>query len=311
MASRKRFNARARLSFGVVAWLAVPGALLAGPPIELAPRYQPAPDAEAQSRAAAAFDEGTRAFDDGRFDDAVAAFERAQRLAPHPATAFNLGLALEQAGRDLDAWHRFAQLERDADDPKRREEAAQRRLGIEARISVLRVRAPTRATVCLDGETWAPTAPHVWERPLPPGKHRVSTDAALHELVLVPGETRVLDVAQPSDRAAGGRRRAIVGLSAGAGGMALVSGALATTVAVRSRSASTQADANQGLAWGAASTALVSASLTTAALVLHARRERNRGGKPRPSAMPDAEHPADTSCDATRVEATADETPPP
>jgi tetratricopeptide (TPR) repeat protein len=49
------------------------------------------------------FEAGRSAYQRGRYDEAVEAFQAAARLTPRPALEYDLGLAFEQLGRDAEA----------------------------------------------------------------------------------------------------------------------------------------------------------------------------------------------------------------
>ena len=77
------------------------GVLAALALLSAAPRSATAQTTDARRRhdeARASFEQAVRAFRAGSFAEAAAAFRRAQELAPHPATLFNLARAEERAG---------------------------------------------------------------------------------------------------------------------------------------------------------------------------------------------------------------------
>lgn len=240
-----------------------------------------------QQAAADEFDAGTRAFAEGRYAEAVDHYERAQSLSPHPATAFNLGVALERAEHPLRAWEVFAALEHEAADPKRREEAAQRRLSIEAKISILRVIADERAQVCLDGELWTVPEGDERVRPLKPGPHELRIEARRAALELVAGETRVVHL-PPSPAERHRRHRRIIAGTAGAGAfMALSAAGLGTASAVVD-----DAGSRRATTWAAVGSAGVAAILGTTAIALEMRGAPRRSKNPAPAPCGESPAPA-------------------
>jgi tetratricopeptide (TPR) repeat protein len=73
---------------------------------------------QAVEQARIQFREGKEAFDDGRYDQAVAHYLEAYRLTPRPALLFNIALAYEKAGesaRALEHYKLYIQLEPEGD----------------------------------------------------------------------------------------------------------------------------------------------------------------------------------------------------
>jgi hypothetical protein len=243
---------------GVVTWVPSPRAL--GPAVLRAAVNEP--EAGTRQRAAEAFAAGERAYEAERWEAAAEHFEQAQRLAPHPFTAFNLGLAQVRAGRTLEAWHTFERLANEADDPKDRAEARAQQVELREQVAMLRVDAREGALVCVD------------EAPVPrsetvvvlPGAHRVEVDGAEHRVELEGGETRHVDV-----RGEPGRARAVrplLGVAIGAGVLALGTGL--GTLGTQERGAEI------GLAVTAGTAAALAVGTTIAALVVHSRPRARR-----------------------------------
>ena len=69
-----------------------------------------AAELEARETASAAFLEGVQAFEREDYETAIVAFEHADALVPHPHTRFNLGLALDLAGRTEEARERYQRV---------------------------------------------------------------------------------------------------------------------------------------------------------------------------------------------------------
>lgn len=111
-----------------------------------------AAEPRAAENAYAHFEEGERAFADGRFEDAAVAFGAAFTLHPEPAYLFNRAVALGKAGRygeavdALDAFiARFPDSERRAEVERKRAEFSSAREARHAIISVTSIPARGRA----------------------------------------------------------------------------------------------------------------------------------------------------------------------
>lgn len=89
-------------------------------------------DTGADTDARAMFDEGRRAYDEGRFEDATRAFRRAYLLSPRYQLLYNIGQSELRAGRDGRALEAFEAFLRQArpDEPHRSE--------VEERARILR-----------------------------------------------------------------------------------------------------------------------------------------------------------------------------
>jgi tetratricopeptide (TPR) repeat protein len=79
--------------------LVVPQPALAQP----SPAPAPAPDSDAKVRARAYVDAGLQAHERGDYDAALALYQQAYDLLPHPALFFNMGQAHRLAGRPAEA----------------------------------------------------------------------------------------------------------------------------------------------------------------------------------------------------------------
>jgi len=104
-----------------------------------------------ETEAAKAFSDGEAAFLAKDFKRAAEAFERAQELAPHPHTLFNLGLAQAHAGLSMKAWKTFTDLAQHAPTPEERAEAEKQLVELRQQLVFLTVDAPPGERVCLDG----------------------------------------------------------------------------------------------------------------------------------------------------------------
>ena len=122
------------------------------------------PDVAAQPRSADTararrlFEEAMTSMDDGAYDVAIERFEASLALAPRPATAFNLALALRGAGRIREATATLAALR-------------------------VRVAGPPTLELRIDGER-VEAQPGAWvEERLDPGEHVVTASAPDHATI--------------------------------------------------------------------------------------------------------------------------------
>ena len=188
---------RAAVSILLAALLLPAGARADAPP-RAAPRAA-APAPADLARARELFDEAAEALRVGRFSDAVKALRASLDLAPRPATAFNLAVALRGTGDAVAALALFDKLasgELGALDPARREQLGELRAEVAAEIATLTVVASgaDRIEIRLDGEVIAiiePGASAVAK--VSPGAHRIVASARDHETI-----DRAVDVAPGS-----------------------------------------------------------------------------------------------------------------
>jgi tetratricopeptide (TPR) repeat protein len=154
----------------------------------------PPPDPAAAARAA--YRKGADLYKAGKYREAIAAFEAADRLKPSPALQFNIGQAWEKLGDPAAALAAFARyLRLDPSAPNR--EAVQKTVRtLEARLAatgrqMLHVTTdPPGADLSVDG---APTGKAPLDAAYPPGPHAVSAAA--------PGRQAARrDVVLPADR---------------------------------------------------------------------------------------------------------------
>jgi hypothetical protein len=122
-------------------------------------RAEPPPAASEgnEVRAEARFREGSRAFDEGRVDEACAAFDESLRLSLTLGTLLNLALCHERQGKTASAWLEFmhaAAWANDAAHRDRREFAHQHALRLEHSLSRVQVELPPGPPIRLeiDGE---------------------------------------------------------------------------------------------------------------------------------------------------------------
>lgn len=216
--------------------------------------------------AAAAFSRGEAAYAEGRYSAAVDAFGEAQRLVPHPDTAYNLGLALAKTGELLAAWDVFDGIVREADDPQMRADAESQRDRVERKLATVTLVAPDDRATCIDGSPAGKAHP----TRLLAGSHQFRIGTTSRTIDLEGGHSYVLEFdvspkAPPRDRRVGVLLG--IGIAAGAGSVGLGAGGLA----VNDRgTASTLGIAAVGLG-------TVALASTITALVLR----RRKPGKPR------------------------------
>lgn len=117
------------------------------------PAAQPAPDAVTEV-ARQRYQDGVRAFDAGRFEEARAAFFQAYALKQHPAVLLNLGLAELRSGKVVDAGNHLHQFMRDHKDmtPEQRATATQALDECKRRVALLTISVDQAgADVSVDG----------------------------------------------------------------------------------------------------------------------------------------------------------------
>src|SRR5262245_32024284 len=104
MSSSPAWRLTAVAAIGLVA-AAAPVAAQPGPPSPAASATSDAPtgDKDKKQQARAYVDAGLRAHDQGDYDAAIALYQRAYDLVPHPALFFNMGQSHRLAGRRREA----------------------------------------------------------------------------------------------------------------------------------------------------------------------------------------------------------------
>ncbi|MEM7159217.1 MAG: tetratricopeptide repeat protein [Myxococcota bacterium] len=224
-----------------------------------------------------AFRRGVQAFKEERYEDAVRHFTRAQRLAPHADSLYNLGLAQQLAGNHVGAWQTFETLLEETTDPDERDDVLAAQANSRPHVVVLRVLARPGSTICLDEYDMLGDSGARMELTTP-GEHRLDVDGETRTLQLVGGETRRIDMVLPPPTSPPIKppRRALRVLSgfsiagaAGAGGLGL-GAALVEEPSVR-----------LGLGLGSAGLGTMALTSTIAALVVR-RRARVRSQKTEP-----------------------------
>ena len=162
-----------------------------------APAPTPALDSEA-NRPKLLFDAGVQAFEEGRFTEALASFEQAYQLKPHPLVQVNIANCYDKLNQPADAIEHFeAFLASPEGSPAQRDEV---RAAV-ARLSKLAGRlnlqlSPPSATGTLDDQSVL-HPPNQW---VTAGRHRLSFAAAGFEpavrvVDVRPGETVDVSVA--------------------------------------------------------------------------------------------------------------------
>src|SRR5687768_9802487 len=107
-----------------------------------APGYTPSPEDDARAREL--YDNGALLYDEGRYDDAVAAWAESYRLSGRPLLLFNMANAMERLGRYEDAMTLLSRYRAFA--PAEDRETLDRRIrNIEARLDELAAAQPISA----------------------------------------------------------------------------------------------------------------------------------------------------------------------
>lgn len=228
------------------------------------------------------FAEGEAAYEGGDFALAAERFERAQAIAPHPATLYNLGMAQHRAGEPLVAYATFDRLRVVANTPDERAEAIAAQRRVRRELSAVVVVVAERATVCLDQEALPAREGQRRERLTLPGDHTLWAYGRQAPVVLEPGETHTLWLDTWAERRAAEPTpgRAATGLlvaTAVAGGAALGTGVGAVLVPSRSVS--------RGLAAAAGVSGAVALGTAIATAVVWKRRVA-KAAAPAPVAAP-------------------------
>jgi len=153
-------------------------ALLASVPALAAPKKTTSAE---QKEADRHFKSGVALFKEAKFKEALAEFERAYEIAPHPLVLYNIAgchRELSNYGEAIKFYERFLK-EGKGQVPKERLTTAQTELdaivGRIARITVV-IQGPPYATLILDGNTLG-TMPVPMPLILPPGEHKLIAKA--------------------------------------------------------------------------------------------------------------------------------------
>ena len=227
----------ARLSVAA-AIMATPGLAVAQPDGDALPPDEPPPPVSAadggatpastEERAAAAFERGRSSFLGGEYEDALAAFEEAQRLAPHDVVRFNIALCHERLGHlrlALGEYEHAAASEQL--DEANRTEATER---VRARLGTLVVGGPAGATIEVVGVETCTAPCRVTVDPGPVQVRQVGTPGEVRSVTVAGGEERRVEFAdQPVvTTSSGSGLRLHVGLVGWIGAGAALVGAVGT-----------------------------------------------------------------------------------
>lgn len=161
-----------RVATAVLLALATPAAAA---PKKKAPKQQKADKTPEQKEADRHFKSGVALYKEAKFAEALAEFERAYEIAPHPTVLYNIAgchRELSHYGEAVKFYKRFLD-EGKGKVPKERLAAAQTELdGILARIARITVAAPDGAVLTLDGDELG-TMPIDMPLMVAPGEHKV------------------------------------------------------------------------------------------------------------------------------------------
>jgi len=227
------------------------------------------PEEERLAEAGASFSRGVEAYKNGRFEEAQEAFARAQRLAPHPDTLFNLGMAQQSTGDHVAAWRSFEQLRAEASTDAEREELLSIQAVSRPHVAQLRVKTEAPGLVCFDGAPMPHDASGEPRVVTTPGRHRVDIDRAHRPVDLDEGEDRVMDVELAAPEAPEMSRRRLRVL----GGLSIAGAGAAAGLGLGAGLADPD-DMRLGLGIGAAAAGTMALTTTVIALLVHRRARR-------------------------------------
>ncbi|HET8734420.1 MAG TPA: PEGA domain-containing protein, partial [Anaeromyxobacteraceae bacterium] len=162
-----------------LAWAAGPAPAPPDAPAA-APAPPAAPPADPGAEARAAYRRGADLYRAGKYREAIAAFEEADRLKPSPALQFNIGQAREKMGEAAAALAAFARYLRLEPSAPNREAVLRSVKVLEGRLATTGLQMlhvttdPPGADVSVDG---AAAGPAPLDAPFLPGPHAVSASA--------------------------------------------------------------------------------------------------------------------------------------
>lgn len=244
---------------------------------EAASRLEEAAPSTEIDEAAEAFARGVQAFKEARYDDALVEFSRAQELAPHPDTLFNVGLAQQRTDRHVEAWQSFEALLRAARDEQEREDILAAQAASRPHVAWLRVLTDTEnVMVCLDGEPMPVDDQGRHAKLTTPGSHRLDVDRQRRALELEGGESRTVELEAAPPAASPPPRKTLRALA----GLAIGGAAAATGAGLGSAFVEDPRQARLGLGLTAATAGSLAVATTVAALLVH--RKARRGKPPAP-----------------------------
>jgi hypothetical protein len=171
-----------------------------------APRTQPPPKSTAQQAADRHFKNGVARFKEGKFTEALAEFERANEISPHPLVLYNIAGCYRELSRYGEAVKYYTQFlsEGVGKVPANRLSDAQQELdsifALVARVTV-KVEPAEGTEVFLDGAPLGPLSPDV-PLILAPGEHRLVARApgradAERTMRVASGDQRVVELVLP------------------------------------------------------------------------------------------------------------------
>lgn len=232
------------------------------------------PDKERQAEASRAFFRGLRAFDEQRYEDALKNFTRAQKLAPHADTLFNLAVAQQATEDHVAAWMTFDQLLQDPEEKEREDILAQQAIS-RPHVAWLRVHTNSEGIVCLDGEPMPRDDEGVPSVLTTPGPHRLDVDRQHRPLELDGGEARTLELELLPARPPPPPRRALRVLTG-----LTIAGATAATGLGLSAGLVDDNQTRLGLGLGAAVAGALALTTSVTALAMHRRARHWRTPPP-------------------------------
>lgn len=208
------------------------------------------------------------AYGEGRYMAAARLFQRAHKLDPHPDTLFNLGLALQHAGRDIQAWRVFHRLSQHHPGAEARKLASKVLRELSGELAIVRVKAFRADELCLNGRALERgQSPGRYVRAVRPGAQSLLHDGVETPLVVGAGEVRFIDLDRvDADTSQASDTWTSLGLGVGLG-----AGALGTGLAIGALARESDDRARRALAGTAISSLSVALAATTFAMVIQRR----------------------------------------
>jgi hypothetical protein len=177
------------------------------PPVPASAEVTQQPAAQhSWSMAAALFAEGTKLFQQWRFNDAEQKFREALTHREHPIIDLYLSRALEKQGRLFEAYQALQQARRPGTEPLPPEDvqvAEELQKSLESRLAQLEAHCDTQGTeVSLDGEIWF----------VAPGRQRRIVSAGQH--VIIARKPGYFPIAEPVSLIPGKQTRVVLRMTA-------------------------------------------------------------------------------------------------